>query len=55
MDSPRQHTFITMEVSEVLQQLVPVAYQYLNDGPSLVGIGNKHLHIRTDFLSAYLT
>ena len=46
-DSLEPHTFITMEVSEVLQQLVPVAHQYLDNGPSLIGIGNKHLHNRT--------
>ncbi len=40
---PEEHTFVTMEVSEVLEQLVSVAHQDLNYGPGLVWVGYKHL------------
>jgi len=39
-----EHTFVTMEVGKILQQLVSVAHQDLNYGPGLVWVGYKHLH-----------
>lgn len=38
-----QHTFVTVEVSEVLEQLVSVAHQDLNYRPGFVWVGYKHL------------
>lgn len=38
-----EHTFVTVEVSEVLEQLVSVAHQDLNYGPGLVWVGDKYL------------
>ena len=44
-------TFIAMEVSQVLEQLVPVTQQDFNDRPSFVWIGNKYLHCNMTFSS----
>ncbi len=41
--STEEHTFVTVKVSEVLEQLVSVAHQDLNYGPGLVWVGYKHL------------
>lgn len=36
-------TLVTVEVSQILEELVSVAYQNINDGASLVWVSNKHL------------
>ena len=36
-------TLVTVEVSQILEELVSVAYQNINDWASLVGVCNKHL------------
>ena len=36
-------TLVTVEISQILEELVSVAHQNVNDGASLVGVGDKHL------------
>ena len=38
-------TLVTVEIGQILEELVSVAHQDLHYGTSLVGVGNKHLHV----------